>query len=130
MRQELAYKVSRVLLTFFIAVGFGIGVVQEQIIISLAFLAAGFVILQVLRARYKSVLLSDERTKRINEKAALGTFWAFTVSGALLILTELILDYVGLDIPEFRIFTQLLSYMILALMLVYSVLSFYYLKKM
>lgn len=92
--------------------------------------AAGFAILQVLRSRYKSVIVSDERTKSINEKAALSTFVFFMVGGAAIIMSQLILGYIGVTIQPLSAFAEPLSYLILALMLVYSVLTLYYSRKM
>ncbi len=130
MKKELEYKVARIITTLFVAFGFALGIAQAQTIVSLAVLAAGLVILQVLRARYKSVILSDERTKRINEKAALSTFWFFMISGVLIILSQLILDFAGIEIQQLKAFTEPLSYLILGLMLVHSVLAAYYSRKM
>jgi uncharacterized membrane protein len=120
----------RIIVTFFIAAGFAFAIVQEQILVGLAVLAAGFAILQVLRVRYKSVVLSDERTKRINEKAGLGTFSILMGSGAILIISELILSSAGIESPQLKTFVEPFSYLILGLMLIYTVLTLYYQRKM
>jgi uncharacterized membrane protein len=130
VKKETSYKIWRAATTFFVAFGFAFALVQEQIIMALAVLAAGFAILQVLRARYKSIILSDERTKRINEKAAFGTFWVLMVGGAVLIFSQLILNYLGITIEPLASLTEPLSYFILALMLIHSVLTLYYSRKM
>jgi uncharacterized membrane protein len=130
MNRSTWYVLWRIVVTFFVAAGFGFAIVQEQILVGLAILAAGFAILQVLRVRYKSVVLADERTKRINEKAGLGTFWFFMVSGAILTLLGLVLSYVGIEIQLLKTFVEPLSYLILGLMLVYSILTLYYSRKM
>jgi uncharacterized membrane protein len=74
MKKSISYTIWRIAVTFFVALGFGFAIDQGQILIGLAVLAAGFAILQVLRVRYKSVILADERTKRIAEKATLELF--------------------------------------------------------
>ncbi len=130
LNKEITYKIWRAVTTLFVAFGFGFAIVQNQIVVALGILAAGFAILQVLRLRYKSVILSDERTKSINEKAALGTFVFFMVAGAVIIMSKVILDYVGVNIQPLAAFIEPLSYFILILMLVYSVLALYYSRKM
>ncbi len=130
MKKSISYTLWRIAITFFVALGFGFAIDQGQALIGLAVLAAGFAILQVLRVRYKSVILADERTKRINEKAAFGTFWVLMVFGASLILVELTLSYAGIKIPQLSAFVEPLSYIILSLMLVYTCLTVYYSRKM
>lgn len=130
MKKELSYKIWRVLVGFFVAFGFAFAVIQNQFLVAFAIFAAGFALIQVLQARYKSVILSDERTKRIGEKAAQNTLVLFMVGSAAIICSQLILASAGIEIPELQAFVESLSYMILALMLVYSLLSFYYSRKM
>ncbi len=130
MNKELESKVTRAIATVFVAAGFAFAIVQEQIIVAIAVLAAGFAILQVLKARYKSVISSDERTKRINEKAAMNTLTLFMVSGAVLIITQLALDFAKIDLPQLKAFTEPLSYLIIVFMAVYSILAMYHSRKM
>jgi uncharacterized membrane protein len=130
MKKSISYTIWRIAVTFFVALGFGFAIDQGQILIGLAVLAAGFAILQVLRVRYKSVILADERTKRIAEKATFGTFWVLMVFGTSLILVELTLSYAGIKIPQLSAFVEPLSYIILSLMIVYTCLTVYYSRKM
>ncbi|XHH09279.1 MAG: DUF2178 domain-containing protein [Candidatus Bathyarchaeia archaeon] len=130
MKRETTYKIWRMIVTLFISAGFSFGIIQEQFIVSLAFLAAGLAILQVLRTKYKSVVLSDERTKLIGEKASQNTILCFIVGSSILICVQLVLTSFGIEIQELQAFTQPLSYLILAFMLVYSIFSFYYSRKM
>lgn len=130
MRRELSYKIWRVLIGFFVAFGFAFAAVQSQFLVAFAVLAVGFALIHVLQGRYKSIVLSDERTRRIGEKAAQNTIVIFMVGSAAIICTQLILVSVGIEVPQLQAFVEPLSYMILAFMLVYSALSFYYSKKM
>ncbi len=130
MKKELESKVTRALVTIFVAAGFSFAIVQEQIVVAIAVLVAGLAILQVLKARYKSVVLADERTKRINEKAAMNTLTFFMVSSAILIITQLTMNFAKIDIPQLRAFTEPLSYLIIVFMMVYSILTLYYSRKM
>jgi hypothetical protein len=70
MKKSISYTICELQLPFCCSC-FGFAIDQGQILIGLAVLAAGFAILQVLRVRYKSVILADERTKRIAEKPPL-----------------------------------------------------------
>jgi uncharacterized membrane protein len=130
MKRELSYKIGRILTSVFVAAGFAFALVQDQYLVGFAVLAAGFAILQVLRTRYKSVLLSDERTKRISERAAQTTLVLFMVASAVVICSQLVFVSAGIEIPQLQAITEPLSYLILALMLSYSILTFYYQKKM
>jgi uncharacterized membrane protein len=130
MNQEKAYKIYRGIVTLFMSAGFSFGIIQEQIVVSLVFLAAGLAIIQVLSSKYKAVVLSDERTKVIGEKAAQNTVLFFILGSSVVICAQLILGSVGIKIAELEAFTQPLSYLVLAFMLVYSIFTFYYSRKL
>jgi uncharacterized membrane protein len=130
MRREVAYKIWQVFIGFFVSFGFAFAVAQNQFLVALAVLAAGFALIRVLQGRYKSVVLSDERTKLIGEKAAQTTIVILMVGSAVVISAQLILLSLGIQVPWFQAFIEPLSYMILTLMLVYGLVTFYYLKKM
>jgi uncharacterized membrane protein len=130
MKKETEYKIMRILTIVFVAFGVAFSVVQEQIILTLVFLIIAVAVNQVLKARYKSVVFADERTKRISEKAGLTTFWFFICAGAGLIILQLILHSLGLENEPLKAFVEPLSYIILALMMIYNILYVYYSRKM
>jgi uncharacterized membrane protein len=130
VKKQNEYKILRILTGFFVAFGVAFSIVQNQIILTLAFLVTAIAVNQLLKARYKSVVLADERTTRISEKAGLTTFWFFIFSGAGVIILQLVLSYVGVEYQPLKAFTEQISYVILALMAIYNVLFLYYSRKM
>lgn len=130
MNEELKYKIWQIVTTVFIAVGIAVAMGSDQPRVAIVVLATGLLLRWMLKARYKAVILVDERTKRIGERAGSTTFWIFLVATALTMVAQLILDSVSIRIPQLKEMMEPLSYIALGIMAVYAVLVRYYSRKM
>jgi uncharacterized membrane protein len=131
MDKRRAYNLSRALTVTSILGTVGIAIIfKQQLLVAFVILANGFWILWMLRARYKALVLVDERTARIEEKAASAAYALFLVAGWTVILVEYVLEAVGIRIQPFETAVEPLSYALLGLMLAFGIVHSYYSRKM
>lgn len=130
MGKELTYKIWRGATAFFVAAGMAFSIVTQQPLAALVVLTTGFLILRMLRAKYREVTLVDERVVRIGEKAASTTFRVFLVSGALIVVSELMLKSISIELIPLEEAIQPLSYAVLVVMAIYWIFQVYYSRKM
>ncbi len=130
MDEELKYKIWQIVVAVFVAVGIGVTIESDQPWMAIIILATGLLLRWMLKARYRAVVLVDERTRRISEKAGSATFWVFLVAVALTMVATLILGSVGIGVTALKEAMEPLSYAALAIMAVYTILVKYYSRKM
>jgi len=130
MNEELAYKIWRAVITLFVAGGMALAIENNQPWLGIIVLGTGFTMLSMLRNKYKSVVLVDERIKRITEKAASTTLWFFFVATATTAIIELTLETLGYEIIQLKVIMEPLSIITLGVIVVYTILVRYYSKKM
>lgn len=131
MNRRQAYNLSRALTAASIVGAIGIATIfKQQLLIALVILANGLWILWMLRARYRALVLVDERIARIEEKAASAAYALFLVAGWTVILVEYVLEAVGIRIQPFETAVEPLSYALLGLMLAFGIVYSYYSRKM
>jgi uncharacterized membrane protein len=130
MDETIAYKIRRAVVAIFVAAGMGLAVGSNQPLVAIAVVGIGMLMLWMLRARYKAVILVDERIKRIGEKAASTALWFFLVATAFTIMVELMLESVDIGMQQIKEIMEPLSFITIGIMAVYAVLVRYYSSKM
>ena len=128
--RELLYKISMALVAVLVAAAIGFAVFGNQPFIAIGVLAGGFAFLLVVRGRYRTVVLRDERTSRLGEKAASTTFWIFLLSAAAVIGAEFVLEDLGIGIQSLKSLDEPLGQILIGLMRTYSAVHSYYSRRM
>ncbi len=88
-------------------------------------------LLVFMKNRYKDVVIADERTRKISEKAISGAFWIYLISIVLADIAVIFLGPLDLEIID-RIKPAVyhITYTFFFLIFLYETLRYYYTNKM
>jgi uncharacterized membrane protein len=130
MDKTRVYRILSALGALLIAAAIGSAMAGGEPIVAVAVLSAGFLILFMLRERFRILVLKDERTSKIGEKAASTTFWLFIACGGLVIVAGLASRNLGYSVRWLEAGIEPLGTILFGLMLAYSAIHYYYSAKM
>lgn len=131
MQKEQTYKIMRIALIIFIAGGIGFAIAIRNLIAGGIIFIIGLFLSIFLRKRYKDIVIADERTRRISEKAFTGAFMIYAVSIGIANLAIVFLESLNLEtINQIKPAIYQLSYAFFIIIALYWVLYIYYQRKM
>ena len=130
-KKEKTYTRIRFAIAFLIAAGLGFSITTRNIIGSILILLIGLFFLVFMKREYKDVVICDERTRKISEKAITGAFWIYLASIVLADIAVIFLGPLDLEIID-RIKPAVyhITYTFFFLIFLYETLKYYYMNKM
>jgi uncharacterized membrane protein len=130
MNETQTYNLLRILVAVFVAGGMAVALIGRQILVAVAIPAVALMLLWMVRGRHRTIVLKDERVKRIQEKAASTTLVLFLVAGAVTIMAAYVLEALGFVVEPLRAAIEPLGQTLIGLMLAYGAAQIYYSRKM
>ncbi len=129
-KKEQIYTIMRLVIAFLIAAGMGFAIVTRNLIGGVMIVFTLF-LLVFMKNRYKDVVIADERTRKISEKAISGAFWIYLISIVLADIAVIFLGPLDLEIID-RIKPAVyhITYTFFFLIFLYETLRYYYTNKM
>lgn len=130
-KKEQSYKIMRIVITILIAAGMGFAIASRNLIGGVMILFTGLFLFLFMKQRYKDVVIADERTRKISEKAIVGAFWIYLVSIVLANIAVIVLGPLDLEIiDQIKPAVTYITYTFFFLVFLYEALRFYYKNKM
>jgi uncharacterized membrane protein len=129
--KEQSYTIMRIVITILIAASMGFAIATRNLIGGVMILLIGLFLFLFMKSRYKDVVITDERTRKISEKAIAGAFWIYLVSIVLANIAVIFLGHLNLGvIDQIKPAVTYITYTFFFLIFLYEVLRFYYKNKM
>ncbi|MCZ7356645.1 MAG: DUF2178 domain-containing protein [Candidatus Methanoperedens sp.] len=129
--KEKSYTIMRILTAVLVAAGMGFAIATRNLIGGVMILAIGLSLFLFMKTRYKDVVIADERTRKISEKAIAGAFWIYLVSIVLANIAVIFLGPLDLEIIEqVKPAVTYITYTFFFLIFLYEALRFYYKNEM
>lgn len=130
-KKEQSYTIMRLVISFLIAAVMGFAIVTRNLIGAVMILFVGLFLLVFMKRRYKDVVIADERTQKISDKAIAGAFWIYIVCIVLANIAVFFLGPLNLEIID-RIKPAVyhITYTFFFLIFLYEALRYYYTNKM
>jgi len=130
-KKEQIYTVIRLVISFLIAAVMGFALVTRNLTGAVIILFAGLFIFVFIKRRYKDIVITDERTRKISEKSIAGAFWIYIVCIVLANISVIFLGPLDLEIID-RITPAVhyITYTFFFLIFLYEALKYYYMNKM
>ena len=130
-KKEQSYTIMRLVISFLIAAVMGFAIITRNMYGAVAILFSGIFLFVFMKKRYKDVVIADERTQKISEKAIAGAFWIYIVCIVLANIAVFFLVPLNLEIID-RIKPAVyhITYTFFLLIFLYEALRYYYTNKM
>lgn len=129
--KEQGYTIMRLVISFLIAAVMGFAIITRNLAGSVMILFLGLFLFFFMKKRYKDVVIADERTQRISEKAITGAFWIYLAS---IVLADIAVFFLGpLDmeiIVRIQPAVYHITYTFFFLIFLYEAFRYYYTNKM
>lgn len=130
-KKEQSYTIMRIVITILIAASMGFAIATRNLIGGGMILLIGLFLFLFMKSRYKDIVITDERTRKISEKAIAGAFWIYLVSIVLANIAIILLGHLNLGvIDQVKPSVTYITYTFFFLIFLYEVLRFYYKNKM
>jgi len=130
-KKEQSYTIMRLVIAFLIAAVIGFAIVTRNLIGAIIILFIGLFLLVFMKKRYKDVVIADERTQKISEKAIAGAFWIYIVCIVLANFAVFFLGPLNLEIIDrIKPAVNHITYTFFFLIFLYEALRYYYTNKM
>jgi len=130
-KKEQSYTIMRLVIAFLIAAVIGFAIVTRNLIGAIIILFIGLFLLVFMKKRYKDVVIADERTQKISEKAIAGAFWIYIVCIVLANIAVFFLGQLNLEIIDrIKPAVNHITYTFFFLIFLYEALRYYYTNKM
>ena len=130
-KKEQSYTIIRMALSFLIAAVMGFAIITRNLIGAVMILFTGLFLLVFMKKRYKDVVIADERTQKISEKAIAGAFWIYIVCIVLANFAVFFLGPLNLEIIDrIKPAVNHITYTFFFLIFLYEALRYYYTNKM
>ena len=130
-KKEQTYTIMRLVISFLIAAVMGFAIVTRNLIGAVMILFTGLFLLVFMKRRYKDVVIADERTQKISDKAIAGAFWIYIVCIVLANIAVFFLGPSNLEIIDrIKPAVNHITYTFFCLVFLYEALRYYYMNKM
>lgn len=129
--KEKTYTMTRFVIAFLIAAGFGFSIITRNIIGSIVIFFIGLFLFVFMKRTYQEVVICDERTRKISDKAIIGAFWIYLASIALADIAVIFLGPLNLKIiDQIKPAVYHITYTFFFMIFLYETLRYYYTNKM
>jgi uncharacterized membrane protein len=130
-KKEHSYTIIRLAISFFIAAVMGFAIITRNLIGAVIILFSGLFLFFFMKRRYKDVVIVDERTQQISDKAIAGAFWIYIVCIVLANIAVFLLGPLNLEIiGRIKPAVDHITYTFFFLIFLYEALRYYYKNKM
>ena len=130
-KKEQSYTIMRLVIAFLIAAVIGFAIVTRNLIGAIIILFIGLFLFLFMKKRYKDVVIADERTQKISEKAIAGAFWIYIICIVLVNFAVFFLGSLNLEIIDrIKPAVNHNTYTFFFLIFLYEALRYYYTNKM
>lgn len=130
-KKEHSYTIIRLAISFLIAAVMGFAIITRNLIGAVIILFSGLFLFFLMKRRYKDVVIVDERTQQISDKAIAGAFWIYIVCIVLANIAVFLLGPLNLEIiGRIKPAVDHITYTFFFLIFLYEALRYYYKNKM
>ncbi len=131
MNREQSYKIMRITIGILLVFGMLVAISLRNPIAAAVIFLIGLLLLKLLGDRYRDLVLKDERTLRIGEKALSRAFVIYAVGIGIATIAIVFMEPLNLEIiNQIKPLINQLSYAIFPLFVLFYLLYFYYQRKM
>ena len=130
-QKEKTYTMIRFAIVFLTAAGLGFSITTRNIIGAIVIFFIGLFLFVFMKRTYKEVVICDERSQKISDKAITGAFWIYLASIALSNIVVIFLGPLYLEIiDQIKPAVYHITYTFFFLIFLYETLRYYYNNKM
>jgi uncharacterized membrane protein len=130
-KKEHSYTIIRLAISFLIAAVMGFAIITRNLIGAVIILFSGLFLFFLMKRRYKDVVIVDERTQQISDKAIAGAFWIYIVCIVLANIAVFLLGPLNLEIiGRIKPAVDHITYTFFFLIFLYEALRYHYKNKM
>ena len=131
MKREQSYKILRISIGILMVFGMLVAIYMRNPIAAAVIFLIGILLLKFLGERYRDLVLKDERTQRIGEKALSRAFIIYAVGIGLATIAIVFTEPLNLEIiNQIKPVINQLSYAIFPVFALFYLLYYYYQSKM